>query len=122
MSFHKKVVLVGIFSLVIIIMVFTIMHITVISSLTHQPDTFWSYMWSFIEQCVGKSPILCYRLKLYSTAAYYKYTISHHGRLSHLIPWSIHPAQLFMNPEVYTARKQWFQQLVLAENEEGASV
>lgn len=53
MSSRKKVALVAIFSLAIITCVFAIVRVTVISTLTRQPDTSWSYMWSSVEQCVG---------------------------------------------------------------------
>lgn len=52
-STKKKLALFGIFSLVIITMIFAIVRTAVISSLTRQPDTSWSYMWSSIEQNVG---------------------------------------------------------------------
>lgn len=40
----KKLALTGIFSLVVITMVFAILRVTLISKLTKQPDTSWSYM------------------------------------------------------------------------------
>ena len=49
----KKLALTGIFSLVIITMVFAILRVTLISKLTKQPDTSWSYMWSAIEQNIA---------------------------------------------------------------------
>jgi len=55
MSIRKKLALIGIFSLVIITMVIAIVRVAVISALTRQPDTSWSYMWSSIEQCIGES-------------------------------------------------------------------
>jgi hypothetical protein len=48
--------LIGIFSLTVITTLFAIVRVTVISSLTRQPDPSWAYMWSAIEQCIGKSP------------------------------------------------------------------
>ena len=53
MSFSRKAALVGIFSLAVITCVFAIVRVTVISTLTRQPDTSWSYMWSSVEQCIG---------------------------------------------------------------------
>ncbi|XTI93063.1 hypothetical protein V2W45_1249156 [Cenococcum geophilum] len=49
----KKLALTGIFSLVVITMVFAILRVTLISKLTKQPDTSWSYMWSSIEQNIA---------------------------------------------------------------------
>ena len=54
MSLRNKAALVGISSLAIITRVFAIVHVTVISTLTRQPDTSWLYMWSSVEQCVGQ--------------------------------------------------------------------
>ena len=58
MSLRKKTALVGIFSLAIITCVFAIVRVTVISTLTRQADPSWLYMWSSVEQCVGKWPVL----------------------------------------------------------------
>ena len=58
MSLRKKVALVGIFSLAIITCVFAIIRVTVIITLTHQPNISWTYMWSSLEQCIGKRPFL----------------------------------------------------------------
>ena len=54
MSARKNAALICIFSLTVITTVFAIVRVTVISSLTRQPDTSWAYMWSSIEQCIGK--------------------------------------------------------------------
>lgn len=52
-SLRRKLALMGIFSLVIITMVFAIVRVAVISSESRQPDTSWSYMWSCIEQVIA---------------------------------------------------------------------
>ena len=57
MSIRKKLALIGIFSLVIITMAIAVVRVAVINALTRQPDTSWSYMWSSIEQCIGKSVV-----------------------------------------------------------------
>ena len=49
----KKLALTGIFSLVVITMLFAILRVTLISKLTKQPDTSWSYMWNSIEQNIA---------------------------------------------------------------------
>lgn len=55
MRWEKKLAFLGIFSLVIITMIFAIVRVSVISALSGQPDTTWLYFWSTIEQCVGKT-------------------------------------------------------------------
>ena len=68
MSFSKKAALVGIFSLAVITCVFAIVRVTVISTLTRQPDTSWSYMWSSVEQCIGMRLLLPFQIRqLYET-------------------------------------------------------
>lgn len=52
-TFRQKVALAGIFSLAVITMSFAIIRVTVISTLTEQPDVSELYMWSSIEQTVG---------------------------------------------------------------------
>ncbi|KAH9905727.1 hypothetical protein F4778DRAFT_802192 [Xylariomycetidae sp. FL2044] len=52
---EKKLALAGLFSLVIITMVFSIVRVTVVSALTRQPDISWLYFWSSVEQCVAIS-------------------------------------------------------------------
>ena len=55
----KRVALGAVFSLAVIITIFSIIRVTVVSALTRQPDQTWLYMWSAIEHSVGKS-YLCY--------------------------------------------------------------
>lgn len=55
-QWKKKLALVGLFSLVIITMVFAIVRVVVVTDATsRQPDTSWLYLWSSIEQAVGTS-------------------------------------------------------------------
>ena len=54
MKWRRKVALSGIFSLVIITMVFAIVRTALVgSSNTTQPDSSWLYMWSAIEASIG---------------------------------------------------------------------
>ncbi|KAF2688540.1 hypothetical protein K458DRAFT_384721 [Lentithecium fluviatile CBS 122367] len=50
---HKKLALAGLFSLVIITIIFAILRITLVSSLTTMYDTSWLYMWSSVEQNIA---------------------------------------------------------------------
>lgn len=54
----KKLALMGIFSLVIVTMVISIVRVVVNVGLSGQPDTTWLYLWSSVEQCVGKSNMI----------------------------------------------------------------
>lgn len=58
----RKAALAGIFSLVVITMIFAIVRTAVVGSVaTHLPDSSWLYMWSAIETSVGKQIMhLCY--------------------------------------------------------------
>ena len=54
MKWRRKAALSGIFSLVIITMVFAIVRNALVgSSNTHQHDSSWFYMWSAIEASIG---------------------------------------------------------------------
>ena len=53
-NWRRKAALSGIFSLVVITMVFAIVRTALVgSSNTTQPDSSWLYMWSAIEASVG---------------------------------------------------------------------
>lgn len=54
----KKLALIGIFSLVIVTMVISIVRVVVNVGSPGQPDTTWLYLWSSVEQCVGKSNMI----------------------------------------------------------------
>ena len=55
MQRSRKIALAGIFSLVIITMIFAIVRTAVVGSVeTRLPDSSWLYMWSAIETSVGK--------------------------------------------------------------------
>ena len=51
---RQKLVLLGLFSLTIVIIIFAIVRVAVITSHSYRPDQTWLYMWSLIEQAVGK--------------------------------------------------------------------
>lgn len=51
---RNKLALLGIFCLVIFTMVFAVVRAAVFSSFGRQPDETWLYMWSPIEQVVGR--------------------------------------------------------------------
>lgn len=54
MHWRRKLALGGIFSLVIITMIFAIVRTALVgSSNTTQPDSSWLYMWSAIEASIG---------------------------------------------------------------------
>ncbi|OTB08910.1 hypothetical protein M426DRAFT_18309 [Hypoxylon sp. CI-4A] len=53
LRWRKKLALIGIFSLVIVTMIFSIVRVLVTSKLSRQPDTSWLYLWSSIEQCIA---------------------------------------------------------------------
>ena len=54
MKWRRKAALSGIFSLVVITMVFAIVRTALVgSSNTTQPDSSWLYMWSAIEASIG---------------------------------------------------------------------
>ncbi len=53
MRLRRKLALAGIYSLVIITIIFAIVRTTLVSSLTRLPDTLWLYMWSAIETTIG---------------------------------------------------------------------
>lgn len=61
---RQKLALAVIFSLVVITMVFAIVRVATLDSLTERPEQTWMYMWSGIENTVGmlqsllRSPIL----------------------------------------------------------------
>lgn len=57
-SVRKKLALTGIFSLVLVTMVIAIVRVAVISTFGLRTDTAWLYLWSSVEQCVGKSTSL----------------------------------------------------------------
>ena len=77
MSLRKKCALAGIFLLATITCVFAIVRVTVISTLTRQPDTSWSYMWSSIEQCIGKRPLLQLQSRQRYQATHSPFAYSH---------------------------------------------
>lgn len=54
MKMRRKMVLIGIFSLVVITVVIAIVRAEVVSSETRLLDTAWCYMWSAIETTVGR--------------------------------------------------------------------
>lgn len=56
MEWRRKFTLAGIFSLVVITMIFAIVRTAVVSSskTSHSPDSSWLYMWSAIEVSVGQ--------------------------------------------------------------------
>ena len=54
MPLKKKVALTGIFSLAVITAMFAIIRMTVTSASGRLFDVSWLFMWSSIEQCVGK--------------------------------------------------------------------
>lgn len=55
MRWRRKAALTGIFSLVVITMIFAIVRTAVVGSTnTTQPDSSWLYMWSAIEASVGR--------------------------------------------------------------------
>ena len=58
MSIRKKLALTGILSLVVVTMVIAIVRVTVVSALTRQLEISWLYIWSSIEQCIGKSIVI----------------------------------------------------------------
>ena len=53
-SLRQKLGLAAIFSITVIIMIFAIIRVVLVSSLSQQPDQTWLYMWSAIEQTVCK--------------------------------------------------------------------
>jgi hypothetical protein len=57
-GFGRKVLLAGLFSLVVITIVFAIVRVTVVSkgytTSHHQAEISWLYFWSFMEFSVGK--------------------------------------------------------------------
>ena len=56
MSFRRKAALIGIFSLAMITTVFAVIRITIVSTFTkQQPEPSWLYLWSSVEQCIGKT-------------------------------------------------------------------
>ena len=55
MSFRRKLALIGIFSLAIITTVFAVIRVTIISTITKQPEPSWLYLWTSVEQCIGKT-------------------------------------------------------------------
>lgn len=55
MNWRRKAALVGIFSLVIIVMIFAIIRVAVVSSSeSSMKSVSWVVMWSAVENCVGK--------------------------------------------------------------------
>ncbi len=54
MRWRRKAALTGIFSLVVITMIFAIVRTAVVSSSNTQIDTSWLFMWSAIEASVGR--------------------------------------------------------------------
>ena len=84
-NIHQKIALAGIFSLVIITIVFTIVRITTLNSLSHQPEQSWLYMWSAIENSVDKSPKETHRV-----VDLPKNPNSNHGRLFSIVLGSVY--------------------------------
>jgi hypothetical protein len=44
----------AIFSLVLVTIAFAVVRVVVVSELTRQPDVSWLYLWSSIEQNIGR--------------------------------------------------------------------
>ena len=51
-SWKKKLALIGLFSLTIIVIIFSIVRVAVVTSRKSQADVTWLYMWSNIEMAV----------------------------------------------------------------------
>ena len=54
-SWRNKLALIGVFSLTIIVIIFSIVRVAVVSSRNTQADITWLFMWSNIEMAVCKS-------------------------------------------------------------------
>ncbi|KAI9878023.1 MAG: hypothetical protein M1830_002143 [Pleopsidium flavum] len=52
-SWRRKLALIGIFSLTVIVIIFSIVRVAVVTSTTTQADISWLYMWSNIEMAVS---------------------------------------------------------------------
>lgn len=53
-SLRQKLALGGIFLLTVVIMIFAVLRAVLVTSATNRIDPIWLYLWSYIEQIVGK--------------------------------------------------------------------
>ena len=53
-NWRKKLALAGLLSLSAIVMAFSIVRVSVVSSYNNVPDTAWLFFWSVLEMSLGK--------------------------------------------------------------------
>lgn len=51
---QKKLILIGIFSITVVVMIVSIIRVAVVYSYTHTADISWLYLWSSIEMATSK--------------------------------------------------------------------
>lgn len=89
-NIRQKLALAAIFSLAAVTMIFAIVRVVTLDSLTVQPEESWMYMWSGVENTVGMPQSLFFPSRPGTTNSPMPPSQSHHNCLPGILSLDIH--------------------------------